>query len=241
MKTTTRVMLAAVLGALLLVSTGCTTKVVTTGQGGAGANTVTASGNGRTAAVPDEATMTFGVVRTAKDAKKALDEASKAAAAIGDELNEQGVQDEDIQTSGVNVYPRYREADGRSVIDGFEASVQVTAKVRDLGTLGSVITALAGAGADTVSGPVFGISEDTEARAQAIEKAVDDARRQATEMAKAAGRNVGDVVSITSSAVNVPVPMYSARAEAMDAAGAVPVEPGTLDVTADLTIVFELK
>lgn len=239
MHTTGRIVAASALVALALAASGCTTKVVTTGEGG-GANTVTASGTGQVSAAPDEAVMWFGVTERAKDAKSALDGASKKAEAISAELKKQGVDAEDIQTAGVNVYPQY-DRNG-STVTGFEASVNYTATVTDIKRLGEIITALANAGAQNVSGPSFGISEDAPYRRDAIKKAVDDARMQAEEMADAAGKSVGEVVSITSSAVNVPVPMYAAKtALAEDAAGSVPVEPGTLDVSAALTVVFELK
>jgi uncharacterized protein YggE len=233
-----RVLVASSLVALALAASGCT-RVVTTGDG-AGANTVTASGTGQVSAVPDEAVMWFGVSERAKDAKSALDGASKKAEAISAELKKQGVAAEDIQTAGVNVYPQY-DRNGNAVT-GFEASVNYTATVTDIERLGEIITALGGAGAQNVSGPSFAISEDAPYRREAIAKAVDDARMQAEEMADAADKSVGEVVSITSSAVNVPFPLFSAKtALAEDSAGSVPVEPGTLDVSAALTVVFELK
>lgn len=239
MNTTRRVLAASALIALALAASGCTTKVVS-GTDGAGANTVTASGTGQVSAVPDEAVMWFGVSERAKDAKSALDGASKKAEAISAELKKQGVDADDIQTAGVNVYPQY-DRNGNTVT-GFEASVNYTATVKDIERLGEIITALANAGAQNVSGPSFGISEDATYRRDAIKKAVDDARMQAEEMAEAADKSVGEVVSITSSAVNVPYRNYAAKtAIAEDAAGAVPIDPGTLDVSAALTVVFELK
>lgn len=237
-----RIVAASAVVAIAVLATGCTTKVVTS-DSGASLNTVTSSGSGRVSATPDEATMSFGVTRQAADAKKALDGASTAADKISKALKAQGVPAEDIQTSGVNVYPRYSEAGGKSTIDGFEASINVTAKVKDLDKLGEIIAALSDAGADTVSGPAFGIAEDAPYRADAIKEAVEDARKQAEEMADAAGKSVGDVVSISSSSVNVPGPMYGgARAEvALDAAKVVPIETGELDVTADVVVVFELQ
>lgn len=238
MNATGRVFAASALVALALAASGCTTRVVTTGDGG-GANTVTASGTGQVSAVPDEAVMWFGVSERAKDAKSALDGASKKAEAISAELKKQGVAAEDIQTAGVNVYPQYGR-DGNDVT-GFEASVNYTATVTDIERLGEIITALANAGAQNVSGPSFGISEDASYRRDAIKKAVDDARMQAEEMADAADKSVGDVVSITSSSVNVPFPMYADKRSLAEDSAAVPIEAGTLDVSASLTVVFELK
>lgn len=242
MKRTTRVIAGITMLALAVVATGCGTRVVTTSPDGMPAYTVTASGEGVVSAPPDEAVMSFGVSRSHADAAKALANASAAAEKIGDALKKQGVKDEDIQTSNVSVYPRYGRAGGRSVIKDFQASIDVTARVDDLEKLGETITALSKAGAENVSGPSFTIAEDAPYRAEAIKKAVDDARAQAKEMAEAAGKQLGDVVSITSSSVSVPRYRHPAYSMELDvAAGSVPIETGQLDVSANMTVVFELK
>ncbi|PKQ16571.1 MAG: hypothetical protein CVT67_04020 [Actinobacteria bacterium HGW-Actinobacteria-7] len=223
-------------------TTGCTTKVVTAPSGGS-PNSVTASGSGRVSATPDEATMNFGVNATSKNAQTALDQASAAAKKITSALAKQGVDKKDIQTSGVNLYPQQDSSSGRIQITGYDANISVDVKLRDLSKVGDVITAAGNAGATSISGPSFQISEDSDFRASAIEKAVTDARKNAEAMAKAAGKSVGDVISISGSNVNVPGPLYDmAGAAKVDlSAGSVPVEPGQLDVTADITVVFELK
>lgn len=229
---------SALLAAISL--SGCTTKVVTTSTAQP-TNTVTASGSGKVMAVPNEASMTFGVTTQDANAKKALSKASAAAKNITAALKKAGIAAEDIQTSNVSVYPQQDNQDGKPVITGYQATISVTAKVKDIGTLGDVITAASDAGADTISGPAFAIAEDSEYRAQAIDKAVADARKSAEAMAKAAGKSVGDVLSMSSANVNVPIPLGERGYSAADAKASVPIEPGQLEVTADVTVVFELK
>jgi uncharacterized protein YggE len=225
--------------AALLALTGCTTKVVTA-PASQQINTVTASGNGKAYAAPDEATMSFGVTKRSADAKKALAEASAAAKDITDAIIKAGVAKKDIQTSNVSVYPQQTDQNGKPVITGYEASIQVTVKIREIGDLGAIITAANEAGADTISGPSFSVAEDSPYRDEAIGKAVDDARREAEAMAKAANKSVGEVLNISSTSVNVPI--YSRdMAYATGAAKDVPIETGQLEITADVTVVFELK
>lgn len=236
---TAAVMLAiGVLLAALAVS-GCTTKVVTA-PASQQINTVTASGNGEAFAAPDEATMSFGVTKRSADAKKALADASSAAEKISSALSKSGVAKKDIQTSNVSVYPQQADRDGKFVITGYEASIQVRVKVREIGDLGSIITAANDAGADNISGPSFSISEDSPYRDEAIAKAVEDARTAAEAMAKAAKKSVGEVLNISSSNVNVPI-FNRDMAYAEAASKAVPIETGQLEVTANVTVVFELK
>jgi hypothetical protein len=232
-----RLAIAVVLSAGLLALGGCTTKVVTTG-GAAPLYTVTASGNGKTAAAPDMAEMYFGATVQADDAKAALASASDLADSITSAVKGAGVPAEDVQTANVSVYPEQSGGD-RVVITGYRASVQVRVKIRDIETIGDVIGAASDAGANEIGGPTFMLSDDSEVRNEAIDLAIADARTRAEVMAKAAGKSLGEIISISEAGMSTPI-YYGAEARAaMDAA--VPIEPGQLDVSAGVTVVFELK
>ncbi len=235
----TTALLFSALAVSALALGGCT-KVITTPAGSA-ANTVTASGTGTAQAVPDTAEMSFGVTANSANAKSALDSASKTAEQITDAVKKQGVAEEDIQTRDVSVYPQSSEQNGKQVITGYQANLSVRVKVRDLDKLGDVISAANAAGANNISGPSFTVADPTPARAEAIDEAVADARKSAEAMAKAAGKSVGTVLSISSTDVgSIPTPMFAANAEAL-ATKSVPIEPGQLDITANVQVIFELK
>jgi len=231
--------LLAALALALVALAGC--GEASTTPAGAVANTVTASGAGTTQAVPDTAEMSFGVTTMSPNAKSALDEAAKSAEQIGSAVKKQGIADEDIQTQDVSVYPQTVDQDGKQVITDYQASLSVRVKVRDIAKLGEIISAANAAGANNISGPTFTIDDPAPARAMAIEEAVADARKSAEAMAKAAGKSVGAVLSMSSSDVGlVPGPMYS-TSDMAGAAKDVPIEPGQLDITASVVVVFELK
>ena len=237
----TRYATAALLAALslaLVALAGCGDTTNTTAAGVA-ANTVTASGAGTSQAVPDTAEMSFGVTTTSPNAKSALDAASKSAEQIATAVKKQGIAAEDIQTQDVSVYPQTVDQSGKQVITGYQASLSVTVKVHDISKLGEVITAANAAGANNISGPTFTVADPAPARAKAIDEAVADARKSAEAMAKAAGKSVGAVLSMSSSDAGVS-PMYSAS-DAAGAAKSVPIQPGQLDITANVVVVFELK
>lgn len=239
-----RVIAATAALALAAALSGCTTKVVTATPEDAAKNTVTASGNGEVLGTPDEATMSFGVTRHNEDAGVALSKASAVAARINKTLERQGIAKEDMQTTNVSVYPDYKNKGGKAVIDGYRASIDIRAKVKNLEKLGDVISALTKAGAQNVNGPSFDIGDDAPYRAEALKKAVDDARAQAQAMAEAAGKTVGDVSSITNTVVTVPGPV-AWGVGATDATrflrAGVPIEAGQMNIAADVTVVFELK
>src|SRR5437588_541091 len=75
---------------------------------------------------------------------------------------------------------------------------------------------------------------------EALAKAVDDARLKAEALAKAGGFGVGPVSSVTEGASQGrPVETFAAVAGKRDAA--TPIEPGTQDVTADVTVTFRIR
>lgn len=240
--TRSRVVVVAVVAVLALTMglAGCT-KVVS-GPATGVLNTVTATGEGKALAAPDQAEMSFGVTTQGTDSKKVLDDAAKKADAIIAALKKAGIDAKDLQTSGVNLYPQQEYQDGKTPrITGYQASVQVRATIKKIDSTGDVITAAANAGATDINGPTFTLSDQSTSRAEAIDKAVADARARADVMAKAAGKSVGDVVSISESGVSVPPIYYGDARAAAGAQSSVPIETGTLDVMANVTVVFELK
>jgi uncharacterized protein YggE len=237
-----RIILAATALTLsLLALGGCGTTVVTA-DGATPLNTVTSSGAGEALAAPDMAEMYFGVGVLEPDAKAALDGASDVAAAITDAVKGTGIPAEDIQTANVSVYPEYRGGGEKAPeISGYRASVQVRVKIRDLEKIGDVIGAASDAGANEISGPSFMLDDDVAAQDEAIEDAIADARRRAETMAKAAGKTLGAIISVSEAGASAPPLYYEGARYAAADMGSVPIEPGQLNVNAGVTVVFELK
>jgi uncharacterized protein YggE len=241
MRNKTWLVLAIALIAGALVLGGCTTKVVSAPAGSV-LYTVTASGEGKAIAAPDQAEMSFGVTTQGAEAKKTLDDAAKQADKIIAALKRAGVAAEDLQTSGVSLYPQQDYSNDRAPrITGYQATIQVRVTMKDISKVGDIIEAGAGAGANQISGPTFTLSEKSVSREEAIKAAVADAKSRAEVMAKAAGKSVGDVISVSETGVNAPPIYYGAEKSSLDASYAAAIEPGTLDVTASVTIVFELE
>lgn len=235
----TRIIIAAALALGVLVLGGCSTKVVTT-DGAAPLYTVTTNGTGETVAAPDMAEMYFGATVQSEDAKDALSRANDLAAAITSAVKDAGVASEDIQTANVSVYPEQDYNGPEPVITGYRASIQVRVKIRDIEKIGEVIGAASEAGANEIGGPSFMLDEDAEVVNEAIELAIDDARNRAEVMAKAAGKELGEIISVSETGASTPF-YRGAVAESMDAASAVAIEPGQLDISTTVTVVFELK
>lgn len=245
--TARKLALVALIGVALALA-GCKTEVIAPSADSATLGTITASGNGTALAAPDTAELTFGITSTDPKAKPALDRASKTADAVAAALKKAGVAQEDIQTANMRIDPNYtydNTGDKPPTVASYRATIELRVKVRDMELLGTVIEAGTAAGAASVNGPTFTLDDDAAATDEAITKAVEDAKRRAEAMAKAAGKKVGEAVSIQETSVEVPT-VYKdqalARADVNYAgAAAIAVEAGQLDITADITVVFRLE
>lgn len=208
---------------------------------------ITVTGNGRVDVAPDMATLGIGVTTEGDTAKAAMDANSTALAAAIDRLKASGVAERDIQTSGLNLGPRYDSGrtnpDGSARISGFVASNTVTVRIRALETLGPVLDAVVTDGANTLGGVNFGLQDIDPVMDNARKDAVADARRKAELYAGAAGVKLGEVVSISEqSGYQPPMPMAMAEASFDKRGGApVPIQGGEVSVTADVTIVYGLE
>ena len=102
---------------------------------------VSVSATGSVAADPDMATISTGVVVEADTAKEALARNSTVMAKLIDGLKALGIAPKDIQTTAVNVEPRYVQAkDGRpATINGYRVVNQVRLTVRDVKRLGEIL------------------------------------------------------------------------------------------------------
>ena len=117
----------------------------------------------------------------------------------------------------------------------------VTAKVRDLAQVGAVIDAAVAAGANSVSGPSLSRDDQDHLYRDAMEDAVAKARLKATTLARAAGRSLGEIRSLSEETVGSGPIAYDGAAFAKAAPGSTPIEAGTSEVTASVRVVFAIS
>lgn len=202
--------------------------------------TITVMGEGIVKGKPDVMTINLGVQTRDNTANGALDQANEKATQLIATLKGAGVQPDDITTTDVSIYPQYDSA-GQHVV-GYNASYQVVARFKDLTKAGEVIDAAASAVGDaiTLGGVSFSIDDTGALKQQARVGAVNAAKAQADQLAAAAGTKVGRVLTINETNVSVPYPQFYAGAPAAADKASTPIEPGTQQVSLNVTVVYEL-
>lgn len=200
-----------------------------------GTRSVTVSGSGSVDAVPNRAGLVVGVSSDAATAKAALAANAEKASRVLEALRSAGVSRSDLQTQDVTVAPRWNEQ-GRP--DGFTAHTSVQVKVQDVKQAGALLDTAVAAGATETSGPSFDRGDRDALYRNALKDAFADARAKAATLAGEAGASLGPVLRIEESPAvsGGPVPMYAAADRAQT-----PVEPGTQEVQATVSVTFSLS
>ncbi len=207
-----------------------------------GATVLTLQAQGESRPAPDMAGLTLGVTTTAPTAAAAQARNAGRMAAVVDALHRAGLAGRDLQTASISLAPQYAYEEGRPPrATGYQASNTVTAVVRDLRRLPAVLDAVAGAGADEVRGPDFGLSDPQSAADAARRQAMDRLGAEAALYARAAGLRVARLASLSETAAPAPeLPHPVMFARAMAAKAPTPVETGEVAVRVEVTAVYEL-
>lgn len=203
------------------------------GAAAAPGRTIVVTGAGTATAVPDRASFSFGVTTTGATAKDALSRDSAAATAVIAALKAAGVAASDLQTTGVSLSPQ-TSPDGSKIV-GYRASNTVEATAA-LANAGALVDAAVDAGANTVSGPGLDTSAQAALYRDALKRAVADAQAKAQALATAGGVRLGAVQSIEEGG-STPTPLPFAKGAA---APATPIEPGTQQIAASVTVTYAI-
>ncbi len=210
--------------------------------------TISVSGTGTVKIDPDTARLDLGVVSNNESLEVAQTEVSEGLASITEVMTSAGIAPEDIATTSYNVYPvpEY-DRDGNYVgIERYEVSSGLAVVIRNVDSVGTVLDAAVGGGANNVWGISFYVDDPAPAATQARSLAVDDARAKADELATASGMVVVNVVSITETSAPTPIAQQYDLARgsadmAAESAAPVPVSPGQAEIRVDLQITFEIE
>jgi uncharacterized protein len=196
---------------------------------------ITVEADGTVTRVPDRADVSFAVVARGATAAEALDVDSADMQKVLAALDSKGVAKRDIQTQDVSLEPQF-DKDGRTII-GYVARNSVSVSTA-IAKAGGVIDAAVGAGVNEVSGPSPSLSDREQLYREALQSAVKNARTKAEAIAQAAGVGVGSVRNVVEGSTEQPQPVYDTALRS--AAQSTPIEPGTQDVQAHVTVTFAI-
>ena len=201
-----------------------------------GNRTVQANGSATLTANPDQAQIDVGVVTvgtTAQDsAQQNATQTTAVLTAVKAVLGSNGT----IQTVSYYVQPRYTNT-SPSTINGYTTSNTVRVVTLDLSIIGKLIDAANQAGANSVSSLSFGLQDPDPLVQQALTQATKQALAHANAIASGLGGKVASVISAQEGSSYTPIVVGGAGPTAVST----PVQTGTVNVYATVTVVAALQ
>jgi uncharacterized protein YggE len=207
---------------------------------------------------PDRATIDLGVVTEAVTAQAAGAQNAKRVEAVlaalrtvlsapagipsGTTGGTTGGSESEITTIAYALEPVYTrpKPGGQAVISGYSASNVVRVTTDDLSQVGRLIDGAMGAGANRVNRLVFALKDEQPLVTRALEQASVRARNKAEAIAAALGVKIVRVLQVEENGPAVRPVESMLRFSAAAAEPATPVEAGTVDVTATVTLTVEI-
>ncbi|MBI5421224.1 MAG: SIMPL domain-containing protein [Parcubacteria group bacterium] len=217
----------------------------------------TVSAEGKAIVLPDVAKFSFSVI-TEGD-KNVADLQGENTKKVNDAINfviAKHVDKKDIKTTNYNVTPRYQYSNCPLMqsskpcpppsIAGYTISQDVEVRVRDFSAVGDILSGVVSKGANSASGLSFTVDDQTkytnEARAEAIQKAKD----QAKSIAQAGGFRLGRLVSIQEAGGQQPYAYDSYAPSGMmksfaEVAPSPRIEAGSNEIKTSVTLTYEIE
>lgn len=218
-------------------------------------DTVTVNGSGQATLPPDVAHVSFTVQNDAADVATAQAATTKQANAAIAFVKEQGIADKDVKTLSYNISPQYSYprpcvsgemcpmSSSVPKIVGYQVSESIQVTVRDLSSVGALLSGLGKLSVQNVGGPDFALDDATAGHDAARADAITKARAQAKLLAKQLSVRLGKIVNFSESSGGYPVPMYAMGLGGSESksAAAPNVPTGENTYTASVSITYEIR
>jgi uncharacterized protein YggE len=204
-------------------------------------------GEGKVFAAPDMVTIVLGVETRNASAAGAVAENAILMTNTTNALLAAGIEEKDIQTSTYSLTTRPEEEPMPTAAGStketkppeFIATNRVTVRLNNTGDVGKVLDAAVAAGSNNIQSISFDLRDPSPEKDRALTMAIEDASRKAGVAASAAGVELGRILEISEG-----YSFVSARSEAATfalAAPTTPIAPGEMEVTASVTMTYEIS
>ena len=232
----------AVALAVVAIATTATGQTANPPAGGP-APTISVSAFASITTTPDEAVVTFAAREEDPDSVVALNEASRVMNELIAAMKDLGIAEREMETTSVNISQQTLDRGTANERTVFVASSSIEVTIDDFDRIGPAIRGGVEAGATSVKGIRFQVSDPASAKRRALASAVRSARTKADALAEAAGASVTGVVQIREEGAEQPGP-YLANARtlsygAFDAQVAV-VPPRDIETEVRISVIWSI-
>lgn len=198
--------------------------------------TVQAVGSATIQFTPNQAQFSVGVVTQGTTAQDAAVQNATLSTAMQNALKSALGANGNIQTINYSVTPRYNNLQPQGII-GYTATNTVLVTTFNLSIIGSLIDTASQAGANNIGSVSFGLQNPDPFIQQALTAAGKQALAYAASIAAGVGGTIGPVQSAIQGSQYSPVTVTGVAASPP---APTPIVPGTVSVSATVTIIAQL-
>ena len=208
--------------------------------------TLNVSGTGMVTLTPDIAYINIGVHTELDTAANAVASNTANTQQVVDALKKAGIDAKDIRTMNFSIYPnqQYDPQTNQKLALTYVVDNTVYVTVRKLDNLGDLLDAAVKSGANNVNSIQFDVADKNPAIKQARDQAVKDAKTQAEELAASAGVTLGELQTINfNNSGPTPLVENFGKGGGGGAAAdlAVPINPGTMTLTVNVSMSYAIR
>lgn len=219
---------------------GCNTLPETDIQGEK--SQLTINGTGIASSAPDIVDIQFGVDTLNDNPVDAVNENSKKMDAVMLVLDQMGIEQVDIKTVYYNMWVEdVYDQDGQLTGEKrYRLTNQVNIRLGEMDKIGLLIENVISAGATSINGITFGVSDTSELEQEAMENAIINAKEKASRVADELGVSLGEISTLfEGGSYSPPVPYYGEKG-GVGGGSAVPISQGQFSVTVQVQVVYDL-
>lgn len=205
--------------------------------------TLSVNGQAQVIASPDIAYISIGVHSENANAAEAVAANNAQAQRVIDALKAMGIEDKDLQTTNFSIYPQDEyNPEGQKTGTRFVVDNTVYVTLRDIARVGDILGGAVESGANSIYGISFDVFDKTSLLTDARNKAIENAKKQANEVASASGITLGPIQSI-GFYNTYPTPIFDSKVASGVGAGGggISVSPGQMTFTVDVSVTYEIK
>lgn len=206
--------------------------------------TIQVTGEAKVSEIPNRVYIDIGVTTQAQKSEAAAAENATRLSAVITAVKRAAGTGAQLTTTEYSINPNYNypRNGGTPTVVGYTVSNVVEVRLDDLRRISQVIDAATQAGSNEVQGIRFALRDEQAPRSEALREAVLSARQDAEALAGALGLSVVRVLFVgeETPAVMPVYPRGRIFAQANAVAAPTPVETGTIDVSASVTLTVEV-
>ena len=211
------------------------------------ARIVSVTGVGEVAAQPDEATIRFNVVTRDVDPETVRMKNADASQQAINSIRDLGVDEGSIQLEqlSLNAVREWDPEQRKHIEMGFEVNRGISVELVDLDLVPTIVAHVVQSGANRIREVRYGLSNNEQVQANALSKAVANARFKATTMLETLNETLGRAVEVREQSTRIPSPVARGYATAAVEKSSDPnpeaYAPGMIEISATVMVTFEIE